>query len=106
MKTPSKYILQYIENKYKKNIVKILPGEIIRFYYSLEDIEKQSSLFQEGLVIALRHSGLNKSFSLRRLIKGNIVDQTFLMHSPKIKMIVKKNNLKIRRSKLNFLKNF
>ena len=58
----------------------------------------------EGLIIAINNRGLGKSFTLRRTVQGIGVEQIFLLNSPKIVSIVKKQSSKVRRAKLYFIR--
>ena len=102
-------LITYIESKYvkaedstKKNAVEI--GNIIRIGYSIPEGDKERTQYYEGLVIAIKNKGLGKSFILRRTVQGIGVEQVFVLNSPKILSIVKKQGSKVRRSKLYFIR--
>lgn len=110
-KTPSNInLIQYIESKYlkteeipEKNPIKI--GNIIRIGYSIPEGDKERTQYYEGLIIAINNKGLGKSFVLRRIVQGVGVEQVFLVNSPKILSIIKKQSSKVRRAKLYFIRN-
>ena len=60
----------------------------------------------EGVVIA-RHgsSSLDASFTVRKVTNGIGVERIFPLHSPMIASINVKRRGKVRRAKLNYLKN-
>jgi large subunit ribosomal protein L19 len=60
----------------------------------------------EGVVIA-RHggNGINASFTLRKITNGVGVERIFPLHSPLISAFDLKRRGKVRRAKLNYLKN-
>ena len=103
-------LIHYIESKYlktqeigEKNPIQI--GNIIRIGYSIPEGEKERTQYYEGLIIAINNKGLGKSFVLRRTVQGIGVEQVFVLNSPKILSINKKQSSKVRRSKLYFIRN-
>lgn len=95
---------QFLENSQdeKKDTVNI--GDIIRLEYKIPDGNKERIQVYEGLVIAKQNRGLGKSFTLRRDVQGIGVEQIFLLSSPKINSIKRKQASKVRRAKLYFIR--
>lgn len=79
-------------------------GDILRIGYTIFEGSKERTQYFEGLVICKQNSGLGKSFTLRRTVQGIGVEQVFLLNSPKILSITKKQASKVRRAKLYFLR--
>jgi len=109
--TSNKELIKSIETKYLKNenfldkknpLIEI--GNIIRIGYLIPEGEKERTQYYEGLVIAIKNKGIGKSFLIRRNVQGIGIEQIFLLNSPKIISIVKKQGSKVRRSKLYFLR--
>lgn len=86
----------------KANEVKV--GDIIKISYKIFEGEKERIQFYEGVVIAKKSTGLHKSITIRRKVLGIGVEQVFILNSPKIIMVKKKDALKIRRAKLYYLR--
>ena len=112
IKTPKQDLIQYIESKYKSpqdfvenssNIIEV--GNIIRIAYLIPEGDKERTQYYEGLIIAKNNRTLSKSFILRRTVQGVGIEQIFVLNSPKIVSITKKQASKIRRSKLYFIRN-
>lgn len=94
-------------------------GDTIRVHYKLiekekvagktkrevkEEVRERVQVF-EGVVIATKGQGENKSFTVRRIAVGNIgVERIFPLISPWIKKISVKAKGKTRRAKLYFLR--
>ena len=102
-------LIKYIEDKYlntqeKREKASIEIGDLIRLGYTISEGDKERIQYYEGLVIAINNRGLGKSFVLRRTVQGIGVEQIFVLNSPKIITIVKKQISKIRRSKLYFIR--
>ena len=58
----------------------------------------------EGIVIAIKGSGISKNFVVRKISQGVGVERTFPVHSPKIAGITVVRRGKVRRAKLTFLR--
>lgn len=79
-------------------------GDIIKIGYLIPEGEKDRTQYYEGLVIAKSNRGLGQSFTIRRSVQGIGVEQIFLVNSPKIVSITRKQSSKIRRAKLYYLR--
>ena len=104
-------LIKHIESKYIKNErynenqkVKIEIGDIVKIGYLIPEGEKERTQYYEGLIIAIKNKGIGKSFILRRTVQGIGIEQIFVLNSPKILSIVKKQASKVRRAKLYFLR--
>jgi large subunit ribosomal protein L19 len=103
-------LIKHVESKYlrkdeKKEKATIEIGDIIRIGYSIPEGDKERIQYYEGLVIGANNRGLGKTFMIRRTVQGIGVEQIFVLNSPKILSITKKQSSKVRRSKLYFLRN-
>ena len=104
-------LIKLIENKFLKNAPYstkgqdfIRVGEIVKIGYTIQEGDKERIQYYEGLIIGQQNRGLNRTFTLRRIVQGIGVEQIFVLNSPKIITIVKKQISKIRRSKLYFIR--
>jgi len=79
-------------------------GDIIRLGYLIPEGDKERTQYYEGLIIAKSNRNLGKSFTLRRTVAGVGVEQIFLLNSPKIVSVTKKQSSKVRRAKLYFIR--
>ena len=95
----SKYIKTELTNK---TIIEI--GDLIRVGYKIPEGDKERTQFYEGVIIAKQDKGLRQTFTLRRSVQGIGVEQIFLLHSPKIISIIKKQSSKVRRAKLYYIR--
>jgi large subunit ribosomal protein L19 len=103
-------LIKHVESKYlikdeKKERSTIEIGDIIRIGYSIPEGDKERIQYYEGVVIGTNNRGLGKTFMIRRSVQGIGVEQIFVLNSPKIVSITKKQSSKVRRSKLYFLRN-
>ena len=87
----------------KNNQIEV--GDIVRIGYSIPEGDKERTQYYEGLIISKNNRGLGKSFTLRRTVQGIGIEQIFLLNSPKILSISKKQSYNVRRAKLYFIRN-
>ena len=105
-------LLKFVESKYLKemnmqsdsNNTRLEVGDVLRIGYTIYEGAKERIQYYEGVVIAKQNRGLGKSFTIRRTVQGIGVEQVFLLNSPKILSITKKQSSKVRRAKLYFLR--
>ncbi len=58
----------------------------------------------EGVVISMRHGGLNETITVRRIFQGIGVERIFMLHSPQVASIKVERRGKVRRAKLFYLR--
>ena len=98
-------LIKLVEAKFLKNSTEIIEvGDIIRIGYIIPEGDKERTQYYEGVVIAKQNRGLGKSFTIRRSVQGIGVEQVFLLNSPKIVSVTKKQSSKVRRAKLYYLR--
>jgi len=105
----SKNLIKLVEAKFLKNPCEHLEngieiGDIIRIGYLIPEGDKDRTQYYEGVVIAKQNKGLGKSFTIRRSVQGVGVEQVFLLNSPKIVSVNRKQSSKVRRAKLYYLR--
>ncbi len=89
----------------KKNIPELRAGDVIRVHQKIQEGKKSRIQIFEGIVI--KTSGgksLDASFTVRRKSLGVGVEITFPLHSPTVVKIEKTKRIKVRRSKLYYLR--
>jgi len=82
-------------------------GDFISVYIKILDISKEKKkriqMFQ-GICIAIKGSGISKTFTIRRVDFKGCVEKIFPLFSPHIDKIVIKYKSKVRRAKLYYLR--
>jgi large subunit ribosomal protein L19 len=80
-------------------------GDTVRVHLKIKEEDKTRTQVFEGVVIAIRGRGENKSFTVRKIASGGIgVERIWPLISPWIKKIVVKKKGKVRRAKLHYLR--
>ncbi|MEK7145786.1 MAG: 50S ribosomal protein L19 [Patescibacteria group bacterium] len=102
----SQAILEHVTKSSLKAKVPVLkPGYTVRVLQKIKEGEKVRTQVFEGLIIRLSSgSGVNKTFTVRKIVQGVGVEKMFPLHSPFIEKIdiVKKG--KVRRAKLYYMR--
>ena len=88
----------------KDNIPKFSAGDTIRVHVKIVEGGKQRIQPFEGTVIARKHSGINETFTVRRISYGEGVERTFLLHSPSTEKIEVVRTGIVKRAKLYYLR--
>ena len=98
-------IIQKIEKEQlKPNISPFNVGDTVRVHTRVVEGEKERIQIFTGIVIGKRGTGLNSTFTVRRISYGEGVERVFPLHSPRIAKIEVERAGTVRRSKLNYLR--
>jgi large subunit ribosomal protein L19 len=79
-------------------------GDTVDVHVKIVEGEKERIQIFTGIVISRKGSGLNASFTVRRLVGNEGVERVFPLHSPAIDKIESKKSGKVRRAKLYYLR--
>ncbi|HYY30705.1 MAG TPA: 50S ribosomal protein L19 [Chthoniobacterales bacterium] len=99
-------IIQKIEQEQlKQNISPFRVGDTIKVHTRVVEGDKERIQLFTGIVIGRRGTGINSTFTVRRISYGEGVERVFPLHSPRIAKIEVERAGSVRRSKLNYLRN-
>ena len=87
------------------NVPEFRVGDTVRVDVKIIEGNKERIQAFEGTVIARKGGGVSETFTVRKISAGVGVERIFPIHSPKIAKITVVKKGKVRRAKLNFLKN-
>src|SRR5215471_15267007 len=79
-------------------------GDTVKVWVKVREGEKERLQAYEGVVIARSGSGLNESFTVRKISYGEGVERVFPVYSPYIAEIEVVRRGKVRRAKLYYLR--
>ena len=79
-------------------------GDSVDVHVRITEGEKTRIQIFSGTVIAKKHGGLRESFTVRRLVDGEGVERTFMLHSPTVVKVEPTRHGVVRRAKLYFLR--
>lgn len=79
-------------------------GDTIKIAVKIREGEKERIQYFEGVVIALQGSGVNRTFTVRKMSSGIGVERVFMTHSPVIEGIEVLRRGKVRRNKIYYIR--
>ena len=98
-------ILEVIESEQKKSDVPSFKvGDSVRVHTKVIEGDKERVQLFTGIVIGRKGTGINESFTVRRISYGEGVERVFPIHSPRIAKIEVEKAGTARRAKLNYLR--
>jgi len=87
------------------NVPEFRVGDTVKVNVKIIEGNKERIQAYEGTVVARKGSGISETFTVRKESAGVGVERVFPIHSPKLASIEVLRKGKVRRAKLNYLKN-
>jgi len=87
-----------------KQIPDFAPGDTVRVNVKISEGTRERVQAYEGVVIGRSGSGINESFTVRKISYGEGVERVFPVYSPTIESISVVKKGKVRRAKLYYLR--
>ncbi len=98
-------IIREIESQQlKSDIPEFKSGDTVRLDVKVIEGTRERIQAFEGVVIKRKGSGINETFTVRRVAYGVAVERIFPLHSPRLEKITVLRRGKVRRARLNYLK--
>lgn len=98
-------VIKSIEDKFKKAVVDVRPGDTVRVNQRIQEGAKTRTQMFEGLVIRVdRKNSLSYRILVRKVASGVGVEKSFLMHSPNIEKIEVVKRSKVARNYLTYMR--
>ena len=79
-------------------------GDSVRVHTKVVEGDKERIQIFSGVVIGKRGTGMNETFSVRRISYGEGVERIFPLHSPRVDKIEVERHGDVRRAKLTYLR--
>ena len=89
----------------KEDVPPFRPGDSVDVHSRVVEGGKERIQIFKGIVIGRRGSGVNEAFTVRKISNGEGVERVFQLHSPKVAKVEVTKRGKVRRAKLNYLRN-
>lgn len=87
------------------NVPEFRVGDTVKVNVKITEGNKERVQAYEGVVVSRKGSGISETFTVRKDSYGVGVERVFPVHSPRLASIEVIRKGKVRRAKLNFLKN-
>lgn len=98
-------IIKKIEQEQlKQDVTEFNVGDSVKVHTRVVEGGKERLQIFAGLVIARRGTGVNASFTVRKISYGEGVERVFPLHTPRIAKIEVVTKGKVRRAKLHYLR--
>ena len=88
----------------KKDVPEFSSGDTVKVYVRIIENKKERIQIFQGVVMQRRGSGVSETFTVRKISSGVGVERTFPVNSPAIAKIERVKKGKVRRSKINYLR--
>lgn len=100
-------LIDYVNQKYlpEKKYDEFRVGDQVRVHQIIKEADGKDRIqIFEGLVIAIKGSGISKTFTVRKISYGVGVEKIFPYYSPLIAKVEVVRRFKVRRAKLFYLR--
>lgn len=98
-------IIKKIEaEQLKENAPEFHVGDTVKVYAKIKEGNRERIQVFEGTVIKRQNGGLRETFTVRKNSNGVGVEKTWPLHSPVVENIEVIRRGKVRRAKLNYLR--
>lgn len=98
--------IDQLEKSYmKEKLPDFKAGDTIKVHVKIREGDKERIQIFQGTVIGRRGGGTNETFTVRKISGGIGVERVFPIHSPNVSKIERIRMGKVRRARLNYLRN-
>ncbi|MBQ6456049.1 MAG: 50S ribosomal protein L19 [Mogibacterium sp.] len=98
-------ILDQVTMDYKRDDIPAFNvGDTLRVHVKIVEGQRERIQVFEGYVLKRQHGGVNETFTVSQLSNGICVEKTFPLHSPRIEKIEVVKKGRVRRAKLNYMR--
>ena len=92
------------ESSMKQEVPEVAIGDTVKVHVRIKEGDKSRIPIFEGTVIAIKHGGISRTFTVRRVAHGCGIERVFPLHSPSVAKVELVRHGKVRRAKLYYLR--
>ena len=92
------------ESSMKQEVPEVAIGDTVKVHVRIKEGDKSRIQIFEGIVIAMKHGGISRTFTVRRVAHGCGIERVFPLHSPSVAKVELVRHGKVRRAKLYYLR--
>ena len=100
----SEIIKQIEAAQMKSDITDFRVGDTVKVYGKIKEGNRERIQIFEGTVLKIQNGGARTTFTVRKISNGIGVEKTWPLHSPNVEKIEVVRKGKVRRAKLNYLR--
>ena len=98
-------LLNVVDALENPNVPELNPGDLVSVHVKIKEGTRERIQEFKGTVLYSRKNGVSSTFTVRRVASNGVgVERTFLTRSPRIDKVVVERHSKVRRARLNFLR--
>ena len=97
-------VIKKVEESFYKKRPDVRVGDTVKLHLKIKEEKKERTQIFEGVVIAIKGSGLNKNLVARKISYGVVVEKIVPFHAPALEKIEIVKRGTVRRSKLYYLR--
>ena len=98
-------IIKSIEDaQLKETVQEFNVGDTVKVYAKVKEGNRERTQIFEGTVLKRQNGGIKETFTVRKTSNGIGVEKTWPLHSPIVEKIEVIRRGKVRRAKLNYLR--
>ena len=99
-------IIREIEKEQmKESVDNFRVGDTVKVHAKIKEGNRERIQIFEGTVLKVQGGGTSLTFTVRAIFNGVGVEKTWPMHSPTVEKVEVVRHGKVRRAKLNYLRN-
>jgi len=98
------YIKELEQEQLKANVDEFNVGDTVRVHNKIKEGNRERIQIFEGTVVKRQNGGIKETFTVRKSSNGIGVEKTWPLHSPSVDKIEIVRRGKVRRAKLNYLR--
>lgn len=100
----SQIIDNIVKDQLKSNVTPFKVGDGVKVHVRVREGDKERIQIFSGIVIARKGSGIQETFTVRRISYGEGVERVFPVHSPLVDKIEVERESVVMRSRLYYLR--
>lgn len=101
----NKIIKEIEQAQLKESVDKFNVGDTVKVYGKIKEGNRERVQVFEGTVLKIQGGSNRETFTVRKISNGVGVEKTWPMHSPNVEKVEVVRTGKVRRAKLNYLRN-
>ena len=93
-----------VQDYLKTDIPAFNVGDTVKVHVKIKEGNRERIQIFEGFVLKRQNGGIRETFTVRKSSNGVVVEKTWPVHSPAVERIEVVRKGKVRRAKLNYLR--